>query len=552
MTLPRDLALFLALAAPRFADFTFAAETGDFARAFAAAKRSAAGRARLFALIAGAVPFGTARDGAIAILALGDGVVGKVDPSVPGAPKLVARDVSTFALALALENEGSDDARALRAKLPAPRVAEQESVRAAFERARAVVDLVIGDDAAVRRAARKLAHRPLDVPPPAPPPSSRRAGSGPRVTASRKKPDRETPLALGALIEAFFRQSEDEARAACAAHRASSDAVVASAATVLGAALDATKTRRTPIVRELARRRKLAIEALTKVTRSAKSSDRLALTRGIVAAIDALRDVVGSSGERDEALLALGELGDPAIVPSLAARAVTGDLAAVDMLAALGAAAAVPHLEALLHREPPSRPGARQLEAAVVRALATLDAKHAAPTLRALLDASPMRSWRDGINLGAFVKELVAALGALRDAASSSALLAVLEETSQEYRAVAPTAAWALGRLRHVPALATLERRLLAPKDAVTCEAVWAVGEIGSAADATTRRRAIALVEGLARLEPGAEIVRAVALAKMGAGPRAAELRRTLDRALWEPAFRQEETSRRRAWALEA
>jgi HEAT repeat protein len=62
------------------------------------------------------------------------------------------------------------------------------------------------------------------------------------------------------------------------------------------------------------------------------------------------------------------------------------------------------------------------------------------------------------------------------------------------------------------------------------------------------------VLDGLVGLEPGAEMVRLCALTKVRTpssdGPRASDLRRALERALWEPAFRQEESSRRRTWAL--
>src|SRR5690606_8291322 len=95
--------------------------------------------------------------------------------------------------------------------VPAPGVPEQEAVRSAFERARFVRDLLVGSDAALRKAAKTLARKPEDEP--APPDTRRR----PR--------DRETPLALGALVEVFFRGDEREARVALAMHEAGGDAL---------------------------------------------------------------------------------------------------------------------------------------------------------------------------------------------------------------------------------------------------------------------------------------------------------------------------------------
>ena len=127
-----------------------------------------------------------------------------------------------------------------------------------------------------------------------------------------------------------------------------------------------------------------------------------------------------------------------------------------------------------------------------------------------------MPSWREGIERGALVKELVSALGALRDEQAGPALLAVLESTSQEYRAILPLAAWSLGRIRHLPALATLERLLSSPKEPPTCEAIWAAGAIG-AAHPEARARAGSLLDALTGLEPGAEMVRLTALDKVRA-----------------------------------
>jgi hypothetical protein len=134
----------------------------------------------------------------------------------------------------------------------------------------------------------------------------------------------------------------------------------------------------------------------------------------------------------------------------------------------------------------------------------------------------------------------------------------VLQATSQEYRAVLPVAAWGLGRLRHLPALATLERLLSSPKEPPTCEAIWAVGELGAAHPEAAARAGLVLdrLAELPPLEPGAELVRVTAQVKVrgasGQAPRTADVRSALERALWEPGFRQEESARRRSWALSA
>src|SRR5690606_7734487 len=155
-----------------------------------------------------------------------------------------------------------------------------------------------------------------------------------------------------------------------------------------------------------------------------KVADSVATTRAIVARLDALPVPVDprlASEEREENLLALAQPGDPSIVPSLVARAVTGDTAAVEMLGMLGDARAIPHLEDALSREPTQRH--RLLETAVVRALARMRARETAPALSRMLAENPMTNWRDGIERAVLVRELVSALGALRDEAAGPALL---------------------------------------------------------------------------------------------------------------------------------
>lgn len=540
--------------------------THDFVKLMSVARRSATSRATLTALLAGAVPFGSTRSGELWVHVLaeptspGRGVVATLDPAVPRAPRLAFRDVATFALDAALaaslaqaeaqeDEEEEEKIVAVRARLARPGVAEQEAVRSAFERAAALADLILGNDDAVRRAARKLALRPLDVPP----------------IPSTKKSARGSRLALGPTVEGFFRNEDDaQALAVVRTQKTSQDQVVAEAAAVLEDALAGRP--RTALARDLARRRALAARAATARTNAVKSkgAPRLERTRRIVEHIDACpppSDPLTISEAREEALLALAELGERSIVPSLVARAVTGDASAVEMLGALGDTSAVSPLVDILRREPQRY---KQLEVAVVRTLAALGARSTCKVLRTLLEENPMPSWREGIERGVLVRELVSALGTLVDHDAAPALVDVVEERGQEYRAILPTAAWALGRIEHLGALGPLERLLSSPKEPVTCEAVWAVGAIG-AAHANGRARATSMLEGLSGLEPGAEMVRLTALSKMNgkgaskgskataktsAAPKTTELRRALERALWEPGFRQEETIRRRIWAL--
>jgi hypothetical protein len=541
---------------------------------FAAARRKhpAVARARLCAYLAGAVPFGTTRGGELWLYVLGApsspsrGVIATLDPAMPGAPRLLFRGASTFALACALDESaaaGEDASRIneVRTSLRSPGVAEQEGVRAAFERAIALLDLLTANDAGVRRAAKKLAPRPFE--PPHPPPSS-------TTRMLLAKGERIEPLALGALVEAFFRKEGAELAAIVDAQHGSQDAIVKQAALLLTEALVTARKPRTALARDLARRRAMALRvgaAAIAAALGGVKSDRAPargsaeLTRRIIDMIDALppgTDPLATTEPREEALRALSEVGDRSAVPGLVARAVTGEVGAVDMLAALGDGSAVAPLVGLLRREPQRH---RLLEAAVVRALAALDAGSTSHALRTLLTENPMPSWREGIERGVLVKELVTALGALRDENAGPALLEVLSSTSQEYRAILPVAAWALGRIHHLPALATLERLLFSPKEPPTCEAIWAVGAIGAVHE-DARARAAALLDGLSGLEPGAEMVRLTALRKIHAStegsearararaPRSSELRVALERALWEPAFRQDETTRRRTWAF--
>ncbi len=186
------------------------------------------------------------------------GVIATLDPAVPSTPRLAFRDASSFAFACALDASaaaGEDASRVteLRTRLAIPGVAEQEGVRASFERAMALLDLLGESDAAVRRAAKKLALRPFEPPHP------------PRARAKELKNDRATTLAFGALVEAFFRKETEEALAIVLPQRAAGDRLVRDAAVVLEDALATTTAPRTALGRELARRRVLALRAAKSV-----------------------------------------------------------------------------------------------------------------------------------------------------------------------------------------------------------------------------------------------------------------------------------------------
>lgn len=558
VVLSGDLARLLGvLGGRRFGTITPRPTTGTFTSLLAAARRGDAGRARLLALLGGAIPFGVTRNGELLLHVVGDGgspargAVVRIHPGAPRTPALVATSPAQLAVLAALdeaERAGDASATEVRARMleGAPSaVAAEEAVRTAFDRASCIVDLLVGDDAAVRRAARKLAPRPLDVPHP---PRSLKSARGRRDAGG----GRETPLALGPVVEAFFRGrvGDDEL---VRAHATSDDALVREAVLLL---LSSHASKGSKASRDLARRRAITQRATRTPSRAAgASTDRAELTRRIVACIDALPPgpEPATHAERQEAMLALGELGDPSALPALVARAVTGDVAAVEMLGALGDPRATSHLLEMLER--PASSGVRVLETALVRSLTDLRAQTATTRLRALLEESPLTGWREGIEKATLVRELVGSLGTLRDAAAAPLIERVLAATSQEYRTIVPVAAWALGRLRHAPALPHLERLLVSPKEAPSCEAIWAIGEIGTHAPESARRVREVLTASTG-LEPGAEVVRLVALAKLaatvGTGPSGAETSEAVRRALWQPGFRAEETSRRKAWALRA
>lgn len=556
VVLPSDLRCFLsALSGGSIAGLVARYAPPTLSRLIASTRGQVRGRSlsHLVALLAGGVPFVETADGDVLVYFLADepagGVIASLEPR-RFEPTLVCRGAAALAvecMAHVLGEEASIEGEAA-AEPKSPKkelgIAETGAVGALVDRARTLVALLHGTDPQIRTAARSLALKRLDVPAPAYP------------TVKRKPQERTAPLALGPLVEAFFRLEGDALATLLAAHADSPDAIVREASMLLGSALaaQAGKTKRaSALASDLARRRDIALRALARARPAPPARASLEVTRRIVARYDELppnAESYAALHEREETLLALSELGDHAVAPELVERALlAGDAAAVDMLAALGDRSLVPQIDRLLGGGP-SR--ARQLEAAIARMAATLEAEEARPALRALLAANPMTNWREGLERGVLVRELVVALGELRDEPSAKLLVEILESTSQEYRAVLPSAAHALGRLRHAPAFGALERLLVSPNQPVTCEALWALGEIGRA-HADLRDAAANVLERLTGLEPGAEVTRLTALAKVRdakSAPPAADLRRAIDRALWEPAFRQEETSRRRAWAL--
>ncbi len=557
VVLPRDLARFMdALGDAVIADFISRPSLPKLAALVNAARsgRNPTALARLTALLAGAVPIGENHVGEVIAYFLADdparAVIAAIEPRHLTV-RLLCSGAAELAVICSLLAAGEE------AETPPFGIAEEEGVRSLVDRARMLTTVLTGTDAQLKTAMRALAVKPLYVPPPEGVPSRarrKRAAASTATSHSKRTRERMSPLAFGGIVEAFFREDADDLVERLTTHARSADEIVREASALFLSSLRG--GTRSAGAKELARRRQVALRALraAKKPTAAASDEALETTRLIVARFDRLApnaESVAAIAERDETLLALAELGDKRIAPTLLARALTGDAAAVDMLAALGDRSLVPHLERLLGGEP-SR--VRLYEAAFVRTLVAVRAREALPALRKLLEQNPMTGWREGLERGVLVRELVLALGELEDDASAPQLLSILESTSQEYRTVLSVAAYALGRLRYVPALSSLERLLVSPKEPVTCEAVWAVGAIGQA-HPEARATAAALLDRLPGLEPGAEVTRLAALAKVRFGrnaPKTIELRKAIDRALWEPAFRQEESSRRRAWALRA
>jgi hypothetical protein len=332
---PNDLQRFVRTALAPVADFVPLRAAPSFPSLITSAGERDEARARLTALLASTVPFGKTRGGELWLYALAPAssparaVVATLDPRV-AAPRVVCRGAATFAVMCSMHASGEEPS----GHVPAPGVAAQEAVRSAFERARVIRDLLIGSDAAVRKAAKTLARKPEDEPPP---PDTR-----------RRARDREAPLALGALVEVFFRADVREAGAALAMHEGSEDTIVAEAAKVLRQALDGGAAR---LPLDLARRRAMALRAMQSAAATPKAraaaADALGTTRAIIAKLDALPipvDPRAGSEAREEHLLALAELGDRAVLPSLVQRASTGDIAAVEMLGMLGDESAIPSL----------------------------------------------------------------------------------------------------------------------------------------------------------------------------------------------------------------
>ncbi len=268
-----------------------------------------------------------------------------------------------------------------------------------------------------------------------------------------------------------------------------------------------------------------------------------------------MHDNLVLQNEKEEALLALGVHGHSVLVPLLVARALREDLRAIEMLGALGDSRATAPLLSLLDR-PPQR--YRHLETSVVSALRALGAKPAVGRLVALLADNPLRDWKEGLERGPLVRELVVALGVLGAAeAGASAvpeagamLHVLLSSHSLEYRPLFPACAEALGRLEHTPSAARLREltRISATlRDGVPTEFVWALGQLGGGSPDDTRAT-LELCGSAELADRAAEVVRLATMTKLGASVGGFD--DALERALWEPGFKREETARRRVWAF--
>lgn len=487
-------------------------------------------RRALVGLVAGAVPIGVRKDGTPWLWQVDGPARGAVfGLSKSGGLGSVFASAARFALHLAAEDasaEGDDVAPllSLAAELPEELA---EHLRERVERASLVVGAVVGADEEAKRLGRRI--------------KTRHAHAAPDAAA------------LEALFHAWL--SDDGPRLAqlLVLAKRSPSALTRDAAEALRAVSDAKVPRPPRWQARLAARRGLTrAKPRAAPPRRALDLDR---ARRIVAWLDETSgtlEPLDVPAAREEALLALGELAPPGLFPELVSRAEAGDIRAVEMLAAMGdRRVAVPTLLSLLER-PAGR--YRWLEAAVVRALAVLDARDAVPALRRLLVTNPLGTWREGIERGPLVRELVAALGRMGDVDSGPITLALLESRSGEYKALAATAAHALGSLAYAPAFGALEARVTSTREPVTPELVWAFGRVAAAAGAL--QRGARALEGLTTLDPGIEVLRQGALLTLTGDRRGARrrdaFRAAIERALWEPGFRQEDTSRRRAWAFRA
>lgn len=523
---PADLGRFLTiLAGGEIAGFVSRVRTPSFKSAIVKDEE----RAYLIALLAGALPFGRTygEDGAPELVAYfvaeapakGLIVTLKADPTSADemlSPRIVCRSTADLAVICAIQAMDEE------LEPPSFSLADDAFVHVLIERATHLATALTSDGPRARAALHALSFKPIDVPP---------------VEVARKKPGRIAPLAVGALVEAFLREPDAAVLAKhLADHAESADAVVREAVLLL--------TGKGELAQKLVARRARALRGMTPAPEPERSIET---TRRIIAHYDTLpptAETAAAVHERDETLAALSELGEPSIAPELVERALHGDAAAVDLLGALGDRSLVDHAlgGALLGER-----RARLFDAAIVRMIMAVAPREASPLLRRLLAENAMTNWREGIERGALVRELVTALGDVRDHGAAPLLAGILESTSQEYRTILPLAAWALGRLEHAPALPILERLLASPKDAVSSETIWAIGEIARA-----NGEAPAVLDALTGLEPGAELTRLVARMKLGRDVDPSLVRTAIARALWEPAFRQEETARRQVLTFRA
>jgi len=281
--------------------------------------------------------------------------------------------------------------------------------------------------------------------------------------------------------------------------------------------------------------------ALDEAWREMRKDPSLATTFAIVDYIDSdghVHDNMVVTNEREEALLALSQLGSKRVVPLLLSRAVAGDRKAVDMVGALGDPRSIPHLEGLLFS--PSDPY-RRLEIAVVSALRRLKAVSTTPTLCRLLEENQLSDWRKGIERGALVREILSTLGALGDLSAQTTLMAALSSQLKEHKELMPLSARALGDLGASNAGDLLISTISSLRSPPSVDFFWALLRISS-----KHAGAHALLQSLSPADLASEVVR---IAGVGS---ADEFANAFYKATTEPAYRLSDTLERRAWAWRA
>ena len=196
VVLPKDLVRFLdAVRGGAVADFVARPQLPKLAAllAAAAARKDGAGRAKLVALLAGAIPFGETSDGEVLAYFVGDDPAGAHVIATVHPPQVVCRGAAELAVICMMHANDAEPPIAV------PGIAEEGAFRHAIARGELRAELLLGSHAEIRAATKALASRRLDLPP-----------------AARAKTERDAPLAFGAVVEAFFRGEDVSAHATSA------------------------------------------------------------------------------------------------------------------------------------------------------------------------------------------------------------------------------------------------------------------------------------------------------------------------------------------------